>query len=353
MKETLSYLKVYIGRGNPFNRLDSRKEEYFPFFPIFHTIREDIMAKLFFFFIDGIGIGENDPQINPMHSFLEPYIGEGSFTSEHIPQEGREGENYLLLPIDAVLDTPGVPQSATGQTTIMTGKNASKQLGYHLYAFPNEELVDNLKQSNLFIDLTEAGVSTTCANLYSRDFFSKRKKRRKNMLPVSALSVESAGIPFRYIHDYHSRRAIFADITNRMLKERGYDISIITPQEAATRVLGLFDTYDFVFFEYFLTDQYGHSRSYSKIKEEVATLNQFIGALAPAVDYPEDPIDILIVSDHGNAEDIRTGDHTYNYVPFFFSSRRRSLLSEFKNKVRDLSDVRSAILSSFGIEAQD
>jgi len=304
-----------------------------------------IMGKLFFFFIDGIGLGENDKTVNPMRRFLSPFLGSRSFCKDSVP---TEGDSFLLLPIDASLGIDGLPQSATGQTSIMTGENAARSLGYHMTAFPNGQLIDLIKRRNLFHDLHEKKVAATCANLYSQTFLEQRRKRHKNMLPVSTLSMESAGIPLRFMEDYREGRALFADITNSFLREHGYDIPVITPAEGARRIRALFNEYEFVFFEYFLTDTYGHNRNYRSIVAEVDMLNTFIEELKGYVEDETDPIDLLITSDHGNAEDNRTGDHSLNPVPFFFASRTKStLFARYRAELHDLTDIKPAILSYF------
>jgi len=69
--------------------------------------------EMIFIFIDGFGIGKEDASVNPLANPELPNI------------------NYILnkagaIPTDACLDVPGLPQSATGQTTIFTGQNASR-----------------------------------------------------------------------------------------------------------------------------------------------------------------------------------------------------------------------------------
>ncbi|MFP4490010.1 MAG: hypothetical protein ACLFNZ_00930 [Spirochaetaceae bacterium] len=302
------------------------------------------MRKLFFFFIDGIGLGEDDPEINPLCSFLSPFLGSTHFTSNNVP---RRGENFILLPADACLGVEGTPKSATGQTSIMTGVNASRLLGYHMQAFPNNSLIELLQRENLFLSLKEKGISSTCANLYSHEFLEERKNKRKNMLPVSTLSLESAGIPLRFIQDYREGKALFADITNRFLRARGYNLPILSPGEGAERIVGLLREYQFVFFEYFLTDSYGHTMEFRRIEKEVDKLNEFLARLQQAVNNEDDPVDILITSDHGNAEDNRTADHTRNPVPFFFASRSISSFTYFEGEVKSLTDIKQAILSYF------
>jgi 2,3-bisphosphoglycerate-independent phosphoglycerate mutase len=304
------------------------------------------MRRLFFLFIDGIGLGIDNLEINPLLDLFSPLLGKKSFSLSSVP---LRGEDFVLLPIDACLGVEGRPQSATGQTTFMTGINAPQLLGYHMQAFPNDKLIALLREENLFIPLKSAGIPVSCANLYSQDFLDERKARHKNMLPVSALSIEAAGIPYRFFADYAAGRALFADITNRSLRKRGLMLPSISPAEGAERIVNIMNDYRFVFFEYFLTDSFGHGRDYEALSEEVKTLNGFLSRLKTAVDDPEDGIDILITSDHGNAEDNRSGDHSKNPVPFFLASRDQELLSFAERSIEDLTDIKPFILSFFGL----
>ncbi len=300
--------------------------------------------KLFLFFIDGIGIGTNDPQSNPLIQLGDAFLGPAAFHAETIP---LRNSRVWLLPIDATLGVAGRPQSATGQTSFMTGINAAEKLGYHLLAFPNDQLLPLISSHNLLKVLVQNGVRTTSANLYSHKFFTDRRKRRKNMFPVSTLSIESAGIPFRYYKDYRFRRAIFADITNQLLKDKGYSIKPIAPKRAASNVINIFKNHDLVFFEYFLTDTYGHARKAAAIRHCVSNINAFLRALW---EQSKERIDILIISDHGNAEDMEIADHTLNPVPFFLISSQAEKWTSKVPEPQSLLDIKPFILNYYGLK---
>jgi phosphopentomutase len=300
------------------------------------------MRKLFFFFIDGIGLGANESERNPLLPLFRRETGV-PFCADSVP---LQQPGVLMLPLETHLGVKGTPQSATGQTSIITGKNAPAEIGFHLTAFPNEPLIALIQAHSLFRDLTSAGIRATCANLYSREFFRQRRQRHRNMLPVSALSVEAAGLPFRYIEDYKRSRAVFADITNRMLIDRGFDLPLISPQQAARNLLNIFDEADFVFFEYFLTDTYGHARQHRNLQSEVTKLSAFLSAV-----LAEGDVDVLVVSDHGNAEDSSIAAHTEAPVPFLLFSRREELFSSYQRYVRSLLDIKPAVLEYFGIDS--
>lgn len=246
-------------------------------------------------------------------------------------------EELLLKSIDPILGVKGIPQSATGQTSIMTGKNSQQVIGYHQTAFPNKELMEILKEYGLLKELKDRGLDVTCINLYSREYFERRSQRRKNMFPVSALSVMYADLPFRFIEDYNRGEAVVADITSRRIGE-------ITPEEAAKRVINISKGYDFLFFEYFLTDTYGHKKATTVLEKECIKLNRFIETLW---NRGEHSLDIIVCSDHGNAECSDIANHTSNPVPFLFLTKNKPLKEYLLDNVDDITHIKNAINSYF------
>ena len=103
-------------------------------------------------FVDGLGIGAEDPAVNPVHSGACPCI-EGLLASHSVS-------------IDATLGVPGLPQSATGQTTLLTGMNAAQAMGRHVEGFPNRALKDIIRAHNVYAQLAGLGLSSTFANAY-------------------------------------------------------------------------------------------------------------------------------------------------------------------------------------------
>ncbi|HEY6098635.1 MAG TPA: peptidase, partial [Anaeromyxobacter sp.] len=73
-----------------------------------------------FVFVDGVGAGAPDPDRNPLArgEFLLSRFEDGS--GAPLPAGGR------AVLADATLGVPGRPQSATGQTAILTGENAPR-----------------------------------------------------------------------------------------------------------------------------------------------------------------------------------------------------------------------------------
>jgi len=78
------------------------------------------MTRVLLFFIDGIGVGSSDPERNPLATASFPTL---ALTETSVPR-ARAGPPLVAHGIDAALGVPGLPQSATGQTAILTGVNA-------------------------------------------------------------------------------------------------------------------------------------------------------------------------------------------------------------------------------------
>ena len=300
------------------------------------------MTKLVLFFIDGLGLGPDDPAVNPMGSLFETVLG-GPHLKEQ--KEPLFFENGVLIPTDAVMVVPGIPQSATGQTSLFTGINAQKYIGTHLSAYPNTRLKKLIEEHSLMKVLAERGYRTTSANLYSREFFIKRRNKRRNLFPVSTLTIEASGAGFRYPDDYRAGKAVFADITNELIRSRGYAIDLIEPEQAVHHMINILQDHDFVFFEYFMTDLYGHKKDTASLTHCKDILNRFVSGLWKEIEQKGTAL--LIVSDHGNSEDMRTADHTTNSVPTLLLTQSREDQHLFADMVSDLTDVYRAVIQSF------
>src|SRR5215510_12851535 len=129
-------------------------------------IKPNESSSVLLFFIDGLGIGSRGPQ-NPFDGLpdAEPLA---IFQDEEprLPCDGA------LVPTDARLGVEGRPQSASGQTTILTGVNAAAAIGAHKQGFPNQALLDIIRQHSVFLQLKRNGIdSITFANTYTKRFF--------------------------------------------------------------------------------------------------------------------------------------------------------------------------------------
>src|SRR6267142_3437332 len=184
-------------------------------------------ASVLLFFIDGLGIGERGP-FNPLDN-LDAAIPLAVFHNEE-PEPLLGG---IVVATDPRLGVEGRPQSASGQTTILTGVNAPAALGYHKQGFPNRALLEIIRDHSIFRTLSQAGVAPlTFANAYSKRFFEERPR----WVSATTAAVEAAGLSFRTVEDLNADQAVYQDFTNAVLIERGEQANIRSPEEAA-RVL--------------------------------------------------------------------------------------------------------------------
>src|SRR5256714_7895966 len=201
-------------------------------------------SRVLLFFIDGLGIGTRGPH-NPLDGLTD--AGPLAIFQDESSQLPFAG---VLAPTDARLEIEGRPQSASGQTTILTGINAPKIIGAHKQGFPNQALLDIIREHSIFLQLKNQGVdSMTFANTYTKRFF----ERRPRWISATTAAVEAAGLRFNVVEDLRAGRAVYHDFTNEMLIERGEVVDVRTADEAGGVLAGIVRSHTITLYEYFIT----------------------------------------------------------------------------------------------------
>jgi 2,3-bisphosphoglycerate-independent phosphoglycerate mutase len=287
-------------------------------------------VSVILFFIDGLGIGSRGPH-NPFDRVSDA-APLAIFHDEApiIPFDG------VLAPTDARLGIEGRPQSASGQTTILTGVNAAATIGYHKQGFPNQALLDIIREHSIFLQLKRAGVDQiTFANTYTGRFFVERPR----WISATTAAVEAAGIRFNQVEDLKAGRAVFMDFTNAMLIERGEQVDLRTPEEAGEVLAGIVASHKFTLYEYFITDKVGHAQDFEAAGLVITSLARFVRALLAKTDL--ESTTVILTSDHGNLEDLSVRNHTLNPVPTIVWGRDRH---EIAARIRRLTDITPTIV---------
>jgi 2,3-bisphosphoglycerate-independent phosphoglycerate mutase len=294
------------------------------------------MARVLMIFVDGLGLGEAG-EYNPLATVptpgLKSYLAGAPLT---LDQAGPAAGPALLLPLDASLGVPGVPQSATGQATLFSGRNAAALLGRHLKGFPNGALRRLLEEEGLPGRLQDRGFRPVFANAFRPPFF-EALARGIHFFSCSTAANYYAGLPFHTLEDAEAGRALYADITHENVRAQGYDLTVITPEEAARRLSELAGRHDYTLFEYFLTDIAAHARDVLQVQDALTRLDRLMGALPRFL--PADTL-ILLTSDHGNIEDLRVPGHTCNPVPALALGPNK----EYFRGMQSIADVAPAVL---------
>ncbi len=257
---------------------------------------------ILFVFIDGLGLGSEDPAVNPLADRAR-FAALGKLLADSVP-------------LDASLGVPGLPQSATGQAALLTGLNAPRLMGRHIEGFPPPRLKALVKEHNIFSKLLAAGKTCTFANAYWLDDVAHIPPRRESVTTVATLSA-FGGV--RGKAELLANRAVCHDLTREMIRaERGYDGPLITPEEAADHLIGIAGDHDFTLFEFFQTDRAGHRGDREQVFQCLEKLDRFFAALLRFRGG------LLVTSDHGNIEDLTVRTHTANPVPLFFQCLENS-----------------------------
>lgn len=288
-------------------------------------------ASVLLFFIDGLGIGTRGPH-NPLDNL--PNAAPLAVFQNESPEVFLDS---IVVPTDPRLGIEGRPQSASGQTTILTGVNAPAAVGYHKQGFPNKALLEIIEQHSIFRQLQEAGIAPiTFANAYTRRFFDERPR----WVSATTAAVEAAGLPFRTVADVRRGAAVFMDYTNRLLIERGEDVAIRSEAEAAGVLARIAGENRFTLYEYFITDKVGHAQDMPLAKVVLTSLALFIRELLTRLDLNRTTV--ILTSDHGNIEDLSLRNHTLHDVPTLVWGAQREAIAA---RIQTLADITPAIVA--------
>ncbi len=290
-----------------------------------------MQSKVLLFFIDGLGIGERNAD-NPLSLIenVEPLAHFINETSEVI-------FDGVLIPTDPRLGIEGRPQSASGQTTILTGINAPQFLGYHKQGFPNQALRDVIAEHSIFVQLKNLEITPNAfANAYTPRFFTETPRWKS----ATTCAMEAANERFKKLPDLFGRKALFHDFTNQHLIELGFDAPVFSPTDAGAILEELTALNRFTLYEYFITDKIGHAQDFGKAAEYLPPLAELVRETLRRIDL--ETTTVILTSDHGNIEDLSKKNHTLNDVPTVIWGRRQF---EAAKKIKDLSDITPTIIS--------
>jgi len=288
--------------------------------------------RVLLIFIDGFGIGRRADE-NPFFNLPEAVpLGVFQDAEPDLPFGG------VLIRTDARLGVEGRPQSASGQTTILTGINIPQTLGYHKQGFPNAAMREILDEHSIFLQLENLNIEPNVfANAYTPQFFETVPRWKS----ATTVAVEAATMRYRTIEDLQNGRAVFHDFTNRLLIERDFKVELRTPREAGETLAEIAAAHRFTLYEHFITDKIGHDQNMEAARKHLPQLAEFVRAVLEWVDLTETTV--LLTSDHGNIEDLSVRNHTLNDVPTLVWGKDKEL---FADKIKSLADITPTIIQA-------
>lgn len=275
-----------------------------------------MVDRFLLIFVDGVGLAPESAS-NPLATAAMPSIHRllgGPMTIERAGSAaaGRGlRDDVLLVALDAALGVSGLPQSATGQTTLFTGVNAAALLGRHVAAFPGPRLAAVLAERSLLRIAAERGRRVTFANPFTAEYFEQvaAGSRRHSATTLAALA---SGTRLRDLDDLVAGRAVAFDVRRDAFRALAPGLEPIAAREAGAHLAAIAAEHDLTLWETFVTDLAGHRRRGWTADEALARVDGLLGGLL-AARPPE--LTVLLSSDHGNLEDATSTSHTPNPVP--------------------------------------
>ncbi|MEI7811796.1 MAG: metalloenzyme [Ignavibacteria bacterium] len=306
-----------------------------------NTGRNNLDSTLLIF-LDGVGIGRADKSVNPFFKYPFSFLSGIFGKIPHLDDMYLTSDNKtFLFPSDACMGIGGLPQSGTGQTSIFCGVNAPEIIGRHFGPYPYSTLVPIINEKNIFKEFIELGLSVQFVNAYPQKFFDyvNSGRRRLNFTTLSCILSE---IRLNNYEDLKIGQALSAEIDNsRWVNKLNYDLPIITPELAASRLLEITSKNHLTVFEYFFTDHIGHGRNVDTFEEILGILDKFLFFILKNINQD---VSLVICSDHGNLEDISVKTHTLNPALTITAGKDAQKLM---SKIKYLSDIKPAIMGRY------
>lgn len=213
------------------------------------------------------------------------------------------------IPIGATLGVEGIPQSATGQTSLFTGVNAAKAIGRHAQGFPGPTLREIVMKESLFSKVIEMGWTPLFANAYIKH--SLEHLERAGLRSVTTVMASQTLGKVLGRDELIASKALYHDLTRESL-EAEWGVPATSPEAAARDLVSIAEGSDLVLFEYFMTDRAGHKCDAALLGKVLSEFGRFVVSLAEGL--PSD-MTLILTSDHGNCEAPSTRAHTRNPVP--------------------------------------
>lgn len=300
--------------------------------------------------MDGVGMGEANPENNPFMSAMMPnltsLLGDGWHLRPEGVGDGRiSAARASLAPTDPNLGLPGRPQSATGQATILTGLNVPQLVGEHYGPKPNPPVAKVVQAGNLFMEVIEDGGTAALITPYPQGYFDGINSGRR-LLSSVPLAATSAGLQLMTADDLRAGRAVSPGFTGQGWHDHlGYtDIPLLSLPEAGRQISKIARGFDFTFFEHWPSDRSGHRGPIDQAIDHLETIDKALGGLFKSWD-DENGL-LIITSDHGNIEEKNHRQHSRNPVPTILMGKDHAMLAE---QIEDLTDIAKIVGQFLGL----
>jgi hypothetical protein len=308
------------------------------------------MKRLLVVFVDGVGIGPDDDGTNAFAAAppatLTRLLDGTRFTgaTSHV-----QASAATLVPLDAQLGVTGLPQSGTGQFSLLTGKNGAEHFGRHYGPWVPTTLRVELQRSNMLIAAQAAGRAVAFANAYPEELIAGANANGefKPIGPLRAgppLAAAGARLLTRHTRAVQEGTALTSEITNEAWRERLNRSSLptIDAPTAGAILARIANENDLTLYAHYATDYAGHLQDLEQAIIALQLVDDFIAGLLEKLDPS---VTLFVVSDHGNLEDASTG-HTRNPALGLIVGADHAALAD---SMKSLLDVTPGVLRHLGV----
>ncbi|BDA79508.1 metalloenzyme [Leptospira kobayashii] len=307
---------------------------------------------IFYTFLDGIGLGKYDPETNPFSKFAEGFLsplGGKSQTDAKLP---KLANTLHYVRTDAHMGIPGLPQSATGQTALWTGVNGPGTLGRHVSGFPTITLRKIIAKYSMIKILSENNIKADFLNCFT-DHYLRHVQEKPKLVSASTLIQLASDRPLKTMDDLRNGKGLYMDLTHEILRDFAAEslpkddplLQLRDPKTLGNSVFSMFGDYGLTIYEYFLTDKVGHAQDWEKAEKIIHTLEAFFYGILESIDPEKDLL--IVVSDHGNMEDLSQKNHTENPVATILYGKDAE---EYSENIHSLKDIVPIIYKKFGLD---
>jgi hypothetical protein len=277
--------------------------------------------RVLFFFIDGVGLGDDD-EANPVTAASLPTLtGLLDGRPPRADAAPFHGAGASLVGVDASHGVSGIPQSGTGHATILTGVDAVARFGRHYGPWVPTALRPLVAEASILARAKNAGRRVAFANAYPEELLARVPEgvpvteavTSRRLGPLRAgppLAALGAGVLTRHTDALRRGDAVASEITNHGWIERLHRTSLprIGPRQAGVNLAGIAAGHDLTLFAYYTLDYAGHRGTWDEAVEALERLDGCLGGVLE--ELPSDTL-LIVASDHGNIEDVRA-EHTKN-----------------------------------------
>lgn len=299
-------------------------------------------SRLLFVFLDGVGIGEPDPGRNPFLVARLPTLRSllgGRLPTSEAPRVA--GPDAVAFPLDATMGIGGTPQSGTGQSALLTGRNAARIFGRHFGPWTPVALRPLVEEHNVLTRAAAAGRSVAFANAYPRGWPGPRGGRRVAAPPLAA---RAAGVLDRHEEALGEGRAVSSEIVNDGWRAHlGHDwLPVISEEEAGRNLARIAADHELTLYAHYATDTAGHRGGMEGAVRALERVDRFLSGVLAELDGD---VSLLVASDHGNVEDVTT-QHTRNPA---FGLVAGAASRHVAGRLEELTDVATWVLDGLGV----